>query len=130
MAANGYWLIWQLRQLIPAFKAENPTVNIWFGGNAGTGAPLLIWEPVVLLAGIFLAFAGPKLATWVNCGYFFGMGGFIFYQYSQQMTTMAASAPTRSIWTAVAYIVIALITLAFGFESTVESKPVDLSQHW
>ncbi|MEO8218693.1 MAG: hypothetical protein ABI718_16575, partial [Acidobacteriota bacterium] len=95
-----------------------------------SGSPILIWEPVVLLVGIFLAFAAPKIATWVNCGYFLGMGGYVFYQYSQHMTTMSASTPHRSLTAAIAYIVIGLITLAFGFESNVESKPVDLSQHW
>lgn len=130
MAANGYWLVWQIRELIPVFRAENPTVNIWFGGNSGSGAPLLIWEPVVLLTGILFAFAAPTLATWWNCAYFFGIGGFIFFQYSQQMTTLSTAAPTRSIATASVYIVIGLITLAFGFESKAESKPVDLSQHW
>ncbi len=130
LAANGYWFVWQIRQLKPVLESANPRVNIWFGGNSSDGAALLIWEPLVLLAGIFLAFAGPKAATWLNCAYFFGIGGFIFYQYSQQMTTLGTSEPTRSISTAAVYIVIGLITLAFGFESKVESKPVDLSQHW
>ena len=115
LAVNGYWFVQQARILGPAIAGENPNVNIWFGGNTGSGSPILIWEPIVLLAGIFLALAYPRMGTWVNCAYYFGIGGFIFYEYSQQMTTLGATAPTRSIMTAVAYLIIGLITFAFGF---------------
>jgi hypothetical protein len=130
LAVNGYWFVQQVRVVGPAVASDNPTVNIWFGGNTGGGSPILIWEPVVLLIGIGLAFAAPKMATWVNCAYYFGVGAYIFYEYSQQMIQLAASAPTRSVITAAAYLAIGLITFAFGFEAKAESRPVDLSKHW
>ena len=130
LAVNGYWLVRQIMELKPIFESEHPNVNIWFGGNTGSASPILIWEPVVLLVGIFLAFAAPKIATYVNCAYFLGVGGYVFYQYSQHMTTMAATTPQRSLTTGIIYIAIGLVTLAFGFESKSESKPVDISQHW
>ncbi|MEO8218583.1 MAG: hypothetical protein ABI718_16020, partial [Acidobacteriota bacterium] len=52
LAANGYWLARQFMELKPVFESEHPNVNIWFGGNTGSGSPILIWEPVVLLVGI------------------------------------------------------------------------------
>ena len=43
---------------------------------------------------------------------------------------MSATTPQRSLTTGIIYIAIGLVTLAFGFESKSESKPVDISQHW